>query len=148
MNIKQFLRRLVLVILFCAFGIVLNHYAEQHLHKPPASIPDVSLHSAVTTQDILRQLSTVLDPEIDINIVDLGLIHRVDITDTVVTITLVVTSPFCPFLEVIDRMIKEALLPFSRIDKVIVVVDDSIMWNHDMMTDQGKKKLEDLYSGY
>jgi len=50
----------------------------------------------VSEETVLETIKQIIDPEIGINIVDMGLIYGVDINDTTVDITMTLTSPGCP----------------------------------------------------
>ncbi len=77
-------------------------------------------------QDVLRQaLSQVIDPELGINVVDLGLVYRLDVTPERVELDLTMTSPACPMGEMILDNAEQALraqLPAG------VAVDVALVW--------------------
>ena len=50
----------------------------------------------VTEEIVLEQIKQIIDPDIGLNIVDMGLIYGVDINDDIVNITMTLTSPGCP----------------------------------------------------
>lgn len=72
-------------------------------------------------RDLLRQ---VIDPEVGINIVDLGLIYGIDVSPELVSIRMTMTSPACPMgemmLDDIDRVLDAALPKEIRIDLALV----------------------------
>lgn len=59
-------------------------------------------------EQIIANLKTVYDPEISVNVYDLGLIYDIDVADTEVTITHTLTSAFCPFADEIVNDIRTA----------------------------------------
>ncbi|MCF8179091.1 MAG: metal-sulfur cluster assembly factor [Sulfuritalea sp.] len=75
-----------------------------------------------TIRDILRQ---VIDPEVGMNIVDLGLVYRVDATPARVLIEMTMTSPACPLGDMIIENIRDALAPSLPPD---CVADIQLVW--------------------
>lgn len=77
----------------------------------------VTISLMLTSEQVYDQLKTVLDPELQINIVDLGLIYDVKVVEQAgspfVKITMTLTTPGCPLAGVIQRMIKDALFVFK-----------------------------------
>ena len=64
---------------------------------------------AFTKDDIIGALKTVYDPEIPVNIWDMGLVYDIDIADTSVNIKMTFTSPTCPMMEDILNQVKNAV---------------------------------------
>ena len=54
----------------------------------------------VSRDDIIGAIKTVYDPEIPVNIWDLGLIYNIEITESEIVITMTFTSPTCPMMEI------------------------------------------------
>ncbi len=91
---------------------------------------------------IIDMLRTVFDPEIPVNIYDLGLIYKVDVQDTGdVSIDMTLTAPNCPAADFIMEDVRQ------RIESVEGVVAAQINlvfepeWNKDMMSDEAKLEL-------
>lgn len=75
-------------------------------------------------EDVVREhLRSVVDPELGINIVDLGLVYGIDINDGDVTVKMTLTSPACPLGAVIQGQVHQALkkLPWVKEPKVELV---------------------------
>lgn len=87
----------------------------------------------------MEKFKTVMDPELHIDIVSLGLIYDVIIKDKQVTVEMTLTTPGCPLAPIIDRMIKEALEPLGLSVTLVLVWDPP--WTKDMMTEEGRLKL-------
>ena len=102
----------------------------------------------LTSEDVFTSLKTVLDPELNINIVDLGLVYHVNITNegelTKIHILMTLTSPGCPLGSAIVRMIRDALAQYPTLnperDVTVEIVFDP-PWTQDMMTDEAKAEL-------
>jgi FeS assembly SUF system protein len=93
-------------------------------------------------EEIVKALKTVYDPEIPVNIYDLGLIYKVDIDDGKnVVIEMTFTSPSCPAADFIieDVQQKVECIPGIKNTQVNMVFEPE--WNKDMMTDEAKLEL-------
>lgn len=89
---------------------------------------------------IRNLLRRVLDPEAGLNIVDLGLVYRVDVAPERVAIEMTMTSPACPLGEMITDEVKDVLaraLPPSCTTEVRLVWEPP--WQQSMMSDAGKR---------
>lgn len=93
-------------------------------------------------EKVVTMLKTVYDPEIPVNVYDLGLIYGVDIDDNKdVTITMTLTAPNCPAADFIieDVMMKVESVPDVKQVKVDLVFEPA--WDKDMMSDEAKLEL-------
>jgi len=95
----------------------------------------------ITEERIYQALSTVRDPELPLNIVDLGLIYDVSIENDAVNVKMTLTTPGCPMHSTIKAEAEEALgkLPGIQSVKVEIVWDPP--WNPDMMSEEAKRML-------
>lgn len=103
--------------------------------------------------EILEALAEVYDPEIGMNIVDLGLVYGVDWDDEEghVHIDLTLTSPGCPLGPQIIRDIRRELRDLDRVLDVDVDLVWSPLWHPSMMSDHAKEELgydEELGMGF
>ena len=87
----------------------------------------------------MERLATVMDPELHIDIVSLGLIYKVKIKGNQATVEMTLTTPGCPLAPIIDRMIKEALEPLGVVVTLDLVWDPP--WTKEMMSEEGRLKL-------
>lgn len=93
-------------------------------------------------QELVRDaLSGILDPDIGINIVDLGLIDRIDTVDGVLTVTLIMTSPSCPQSRFLAREAEAALRKSLPPTPVRVTVADRPAWTPDRMSRAARDRL-------
>ena len=94
----------------------------------------------VTKNQILATLKKCFDPEIPINIVDLGLIYGVEISEGNVKIKMGLTSPGCPMQSFILEDVKNKVSKIKGVKKVDV---DLVLkpWSPDRMSRKAKKKL-------
>jgi metal-sulfur cluster biosynthetic enzyme len=90
---------------------------------------------------ILETLRQVVDPEIDCNIVDLGLIYSTRIEGPKVTVQMTLTTPGCPMHESIALGVKNALLNLEAVDEAEVEIVWDPPWNPAMMSDYGRARV-------
>lgn len=92
--------------------------------------------------DVIQTLKTCYDPEIPVDIYELGLIYRIDIDeDGVVEIDMTLTSPACPVAGTLPLEVERKIRDLPGVKDVIVNVVWEPMWNKDMMSDVAKIKL-------
>ena len=95
----------------------------------------------VTEQDIINSLKEVFDPEVSVNIFDLGLIYNIDISEEgKVDILMTLTSPFCPAGDEITNDIIGATYNAGATD-VDVKVTFQPEWGPANISDEGKLEL-------
>ena len=93
-------------------------------------------------EEIVRMLKTVYDPEIPVNIYDLGLIYDVDIDDDKnVTITMTLTAPNCPAADFILEDVRFKIRSIKDVNNVIVNLTFEPEWNRDMLSEEAKLEL-------
>ncbi len=96
----------------------------------------------VTERDILRILSGVNDPEIGVNIVDLGLIYSIEINDDKVRIVMTMTTPACPMHSYLTEQVRETILDeLEEVAKVEVQLVWEPAWSPRMISTQGRRQL-------
>ena len=99
-------------------------------------------------EEVLRMLKTVYDPEIPVNVYDLGLIYKIDIHpneqgkdgDTCV-IDMTLTAPNCPAADFLVEDIRQKVLSVQGISDVQVNIVFEPEWTQDMMSDEAKLEL-------
>jgi metal-sulfur cluster biosynthetic enzyme len=92
-------------------------------------------------QEVMVVLKKCYDPEIPINIVDLGLIYGVAIEGEKVRVTMTLTSPGCPMHTTISEDIQRKLLKLEDLSEAEVEVVWEPPWNPEKMTETAKKML-------
>ena len=92
--------------------------------------------------EIVKQLRKVFDPEIPVNIYDLGLIYRIELDDdNNVEIDMTLTAPNCPMAENIVLMTETAVMRAKGVGKVKVNIVFDPPWDKDKMSDEAKLEL-------
>ncbi|MEM6763772.1 MAG: iron-sulfur cluster assembly protein [Bacteroidota bacterium] len=95
-----------------------------------------------TKEAIIEQLKTVFDPEIPVNIYELGLIYEVTVLeDHKAHILMTLTAPACPAAEIIPEEVKEKSLEVDGIDEVEVELTFDPPWDKDMMSEAAQLEL-------
>jgi FeS assembly SUF system protein len=97
-------------------------------------------------EDIVRTLKTVYDPEIPVDIYELGLIYDVQVSeDGVAKIIMTLTTPNCPVAESMPQEVKDKVKTVEGITEVDLDLTFEPMWNKDMMSEEAKFELGILY---
>jgi FeS assembly SUF system protein len=95
-----------------------------------------------TEEEIVKALKTVYDPEIPVNIYDLGLIYNVDIDDGGnVAVEMTFTAPNCPAADFIIEDVRQKIESIDGVRSAQVNLVFEPEWNKDMMTEEGKLEL-------
>ncbi len=90
----------------------------------------------------VEMLKTVFDPEIPVNVYDLGLIYKIDVTDDyVVNIDMTLTAPNCPAADFIMEDIHQKVSSIEGVKEVNIELVYEPEWTKDMMTEEAKLDL-------
>ena len=93
-------------------------------------------------KNILEMIKTLYDPEIPVNIWDLGLIYGVDVSDEGnVLILMTLTSPNCPVIDILPEQVREVASSVPGVEEVEVEIVWDPPWNKEMMSDEAKLEL-------
>lgn len=95
----------------------------------------------VTKEEVLKALSNVYDPEIPVNVVDLGLIYDVKVEGESVYVKMTLTAPGCPMHSIIAMQVKEAVQSLQGVKDVKVEVVWDPPWTPDRMSKKAKEVL-------
>jgi FeS assembly SUF system protein len=94
------------------------------------------------TQDMITQLKTVFDPEIPVDIYELGLIYKIDVADNRdVSIDMTLTAPGCPVAGEMPGWVKDAVLRVEGVGEVTVNMVFDPPWTQERMSDEAKLEL-------
>ena len=94
------------------------------------------------TADVIRALKTVYDPEIPVDIYELGLIYRVDLSDArLLTIDMTLTAPGCPVAGEMPGWVEGAVRGVDGVDDVKVNMVFDPPWDQSKMSDEAKLEL-------
>ena len=92
---------------------------------------------------VIEVLKTVFDPEIPVNIYDLGLIYRIELNEdnTELSVDMTLTAPNCPAADFIVEDVRQKLETITGIEKVEVNLVFAPEWAKDMMSEEAKVEL-------
>lgn len=102
----------------------------------------------VSKEDIVGAIKTVYDPEIPVNIWDLGLIYGVDINTDEIVITMTFTSPTCPMMEELLQQVKDAVAAVAGGVPVRVELVWNPPWDLTKMSDEARVQLDLTEQGW
>ena len=108
---------------------------------------DLPAYKTALLEDVEEAMRDVVDPELGVNVVDLGLVYGIDVVDEVAVIDMTLTSAACPLTDVIEDQTREALTGGPggglaadfRINWVWMPP-----WGPDKITDDGREQLRAL----
>ena len=95
----------------------------------------------VTMEDIMKALKECYDPEIPVNVWDLGLIYDVAVDGDKVHVKMTLTAPGCPMHSFISQEVKEKLQTVSGVKEATVEVVWDPPWSPDKMSPEAKAQL-------
>jgi FeS assembly SUF system protein len=109
--------------------------------KAYADAPEAAGGLMVSKEAVMTALSNCYDPEIPVNIVDLGLIYDVRVKDSTVEVDMTLTAPGCPMSAVISEDVRHKLEQIEGVENAVVNVVWEPPWTPDKMSDDAKKSL-------
>lgn len=93
-------------------------------------------------EKIVAMLKTVYDPEIPVNVYDLGLIYKIDVTDDFnVSIDMTLTAPNCPAADFIMEDIRQKIESIDGVASATINLVFEPEWDKDMMSEEAKLEL-------
>ena len=93
--------------------------------------------------DIVEKIRTVSDPEIPLNVYDMGLIYKIDQQDNGnIYIEMTVTAPTCPIAGELPQQVADAVAELSGTGRIEVKIVWEPAWTPERMTDEAKEMLE------
>ena len=93
-------------------------------------------------KEIIEEIRKIYDPEIPVNIYELGLIYNVKVeNNNTAKIIMTLTSPNCPVAESLPKEVKDSVMQVEGIEKVDLDLVFEPEWNKDMMSEAAKLEL-------
>mgnify|MGYP005724817933 FL=1 len=92
-------------------------------------------------EKIIDEIKKIYDPELPVNIYDLGLIYDVQVNEKKAKIKMTLTSPNCPVAESLPKEVKEGAMQVEGIEDVDLELVWDPPWSKDMMSDAAKLEL-------
>jgi FeS assembly SUF system protein len=90
---------------------------------------------------IINEMKKIYDPEIPVNIYELGLIYDVKVNDDKAKIIMTLTTPNCPVAESLPKEVKDSAMQVDGIKEVDLDLVFEPPWNKDMMSEAAKLEL-------
>jgi metal-sulfur cluster biosynthetic enzyme len=120
---------------------------EDGVVRGAAGMPEPAAAGAPSIEDLEEAMRDVVDPELGINVVDLGLVYGIQAQDGVATIDMTLTSAACPLTDVIEEQTRAALIgaPGSGlVDDIKINWVWMPPWGPDKITEDGREQLRAL----
>ena len=106
--------------------------------------PPAQPAGAVSSEDLEEAMRDVVDPELGINVVDLGLVYGIQAEKGVATIDMTLTSAACPLTDVIEEQTRGALIGPGLVDDIKINWVWMPPWGPDKITEDGREQLRAL----
>ena len=92
-------------------------------------------------EKIITEIKKIYDPEIPVNIYELGLIYDISIKDKDVSVKMTLTSPNCPVAESLPNEVKGSIMELKEVNKVDLDLVWDPPWDKSMMSEAAKLEL-------
>ena len=104
---------------------------------------DTNVNTMNTTEETVRETirNEVYDPELGLNIIDLGLVYDITVADNKADITMTLTTPGCPVGPELITNIRRSLSRYEDLEEVDVHLVFSPPWHPSMMSEEAKDEL-------
>ncbi len=90
-------------------------------------------------EQLREELREVIDPELGVDIVSLGLIYGFELNGRVAAVVMTTTTPACPLGEYLEDEVRRVLIDTGAVDEVLVDITHSPAWTADMMSAELKE---------
>jgi FeS assembly SUF system protein len=102
----------------------------------------MAIEKDILNQQIIDKLQTVFDPELPVNIYDLGLIYKIDINDNgYVQVTMTLTAPSCPAAQSLPVEVDQKIREVDGVTDVNVMITWTPKWDKSMMSEVAALEL-------
>ena len=92
-------------------------------------------------EKVITEIKKIYDPEIPVNIYELGLIYDIKIKDNDVQVKMTLTTPNCPVAESLPKEVKDSILELKEVNKVDLDLVWDPPWDKSMMSEAAKLEL-------
>ena len=92
-------------------------------------------------EKVIAEIKKIYDPEIPVNIYELGLIYNIDINKSDVKVKMTLTTPNCPVAESLPKEVKDSIMEIKEVSKVDLDLVWDPPWNKSMMSEAAKLEL-------
>ena len=92
-------------------------------------------------EKVIAEIKKIYDPEIPVNIYELGLIYDISIKDKDVSVKMTLTTPNCPVAESLPKEVKDSIMEIKEVKKVDLDLVWDPPWDKSMMSEAAKLEL-------
>ena len=92
-------------------------------------------------EKVISEIKKIYDPEIPVNIYELGLIYNIDINKSDVKVKMTLTTPNCPVAESLPKEVKDSIMEIKEVSKVDLDLVWDPPWDKSMMSEAAKLEL-------
>ena len=92
-------------------------------------------------EKVILEIKKIYDPEIPVNIYELGLIYDISIKDKNVSVKMTLTTPNCPVAESLPKEVKDSIMEIKEVNKVDLDLVWDPPWDKSMMSEAAKLEL-------
>ena len=92
-------------------------------------------------EKVITEIKKIYDPEIPVNIYELGLIYDISIKDKNVSVKMTLTTPNCPVAESLPKEVKDSIMEIKEVNKVDLDLVWEPPWDKSMMSEAAKLEL-------
>ncbi len=116
--------------------------ADQHQQTHSDVLQLSTVEQSIIYNNVIEAIKTCYDPEIPVNIYELGLIYDVKVAaDGGVLVVMTLTTPHCPAAQFLPRQVEEKVKAIPNVTQAVVKVVWDPPWNPSMMTEAAKLEL-------
>ena len=104
---------------------------------------NINISNIISENDVIEKIRNVMDPEIPVNLYDLGLIYNIDIdNNNNVKIEMTLTNPNCPVAGIMPENVGKSVSSLDQLSSVTVNLVWEPKWNKEMMSEEAKLALD------
>ena len=103
---------------------------------------NIDFSSNIIEEDVVKCIKLVMDPEIPVNLYDLGLIYSIEISENNVLIKMTLTNPNCPVAGEMPIKVGKSIEKLKNLKSIKVFLVWEPKWNKDFMSDDAKLALD------
>ena len=93
-------------------------------------------------EKVIKEIKKIYDPEIPVNIYELGLIYKIEVNDkNVINVDMTLTTPNCPVADSLPKMVKDNIMNIKGVSDVDLKLVWDPPWNKDKMSEAAKLEL-------
>ncbi len=92
-------------------------------------------------EKVINEIKKIYDPEIPVNIYELGLIYDISVNQKNVGVKMTLTTPNCPVAESLPKEVKDSIMQIDEVDKVDLDLVWDPPWDKSMMSEAAKLEL-------